>query len=79
MAQPIALRALCCHGSTQALRPLRVSSQPAYKRFSTTSRRGVKTTEMSREQLAAVRINPGRLWRDLHETCEWGKGERWGE
>jgi hypothetical protein len=47
--------------------------------FSTTSKRDVKTTEMSDEQLAAVNINRERLWRDLHSTCEWGKGERWGE
>ena len=34
---------------------------------------------MSEKQLAAIKINRERLWRDLHETCEWGKGERWGE
>jgi hypothetical protein len=39
----------------------------------------MKTTEMSEQQLAAVKINRERLWNDLHETSEWGKGERWGE
>ncbi|PSS06807.1 hypothetical protein M430DRAFT_37845 [Amorphotheca resinae ATCC 22711] len=34
---------------------------------------------MTEQQLAAVKIDRDRLWRDLHETCEWGKGERWGE
>jgi hypothetical protein len=34
---------------------------------------------MSEEQVAAVKINRERLWSDLHGTCEWGKGERWGE
>jgi hypothetical protein len=47
--------------------------------FSTTSRRNVRTTEMTDEQLAAAKIDRERLWKDLHSTCEWGKGERWGE
>ncbi|EHL01197.1 putative Uncharacterized hydrolase [Glarea lozoyensis 74030] len=34
---------------------------------------------MSESQLAALKIDRDRLWRDLHETCQWGKGERWGE
>jgi len=23
-------------------------------------------------------VNSERLWKDLHSTCEWGTGERWG-
>lgn len=34
---------------------------------------------MSEDEFAAVKINRKRLWRDLHETCQWGMGERWGE
>jgi hypothetical protein len=52
---------------------------PAYRSFSTTALRNMKTTEMTEQQLAGVKIDRDRLWRDLHETCEWGKGERWGE
>lgn len=34
---------------------------------------------MTDEQLAAVKIDRERLWKVLHSTCEWGKGERWGD
>jgi len=47
--------------------------------FSSTKVRDVRTTEMSESQFAEVKVNRQRLWRELHETCEWGKGERWGE
>ncbi|KAF8863548.1 amidase [Acephala macrosclerotiorum] len=33
---------------------------------------------MTDNEFAAVKIDRERLWRDLHTTCEWGKGERWG-
>ncbi|TVY49651.1 N-carbamoyl-L-amino-acid hydrolase [Lachnellula occidentalis] len=58
-------------GAISQIRPSRL--------FSFTQWRAIRTTEMSEQQLAAVKINRERLWRDLHETCEWGKGERWGE
>lgn len=35
--------------------------------------------EMSQKDLASLKIDGDRLMRDLHHTCEWGKGERWGE
>lgn len=25
-----------------------------------------------------VKVNPSRLMQSLHETCQWGTGERWG-
>ncbi|KAK3056424.1 hypothetical protein LTR09_002931 [Extremus antarcticus] len=34
---------------------------------------------MTREQLASLRINQDRLMHDIHSTCEWGKGEAWGD
>jgi hypothetical protein len=33
---------------------------------------------MSEEEVSGLRVKEDRLMRDLHETCEWGKGERWG-
>lgn len=33
---------------------------------------------MSEEEVGGLRVQEERLMRDLHETCEWGKGERWG-
>ncbi|KUJ18259.1 amidase [Mollisia scopiformis] len=46
--------------------------------FSATPWRLLRTTEMTDEQLASVRIDRQRLWKDIHTTCEWGKGEKWG-
>ncbi|KAK0107325.1 hypothetical protein ONS95_004019 [Cadophora gregata] len=34
---------------------------------------------MTDSQFRNVKINRERLWNDLHGTCEWGTGERWGE
>jgi hypothetical protein len=29
--------------------------------------------------LGSLKIKQDRLMADIHSTCEWGKGERWGE
>ncbi|KAI6717069.1 beta-alanine synthase [Diplocarpon mali] len=34
---------------------------------------------MSDAQFRNVKIDRERLWSDLHATCEWGRGKRWGE
>lgn len=44
-----------------------------------TQKRYLSNTEMTQKQLDDVKIDRDRLWKDLHHTCEWGKGERWGE
>ena len=46
--------------------------------FSTTAGMNIRTTEMTEEQLAGVKIDRSRLWEELHYTCQWGPGERWG-
>lgn len=33
---------------------------------------------MSEEELSGLTVQEDRLMSDLHETCEWGKGEKWG-
>lgn len=33
---------------------------------------------MSEEELGGIKVQQERLMRDIHETCEWGVGERWG-
>ncbi|KAJ6017358.1 Peptidase M20 [Penicillium sp. IBT 35674x] len=37
------------------------------------------TTEMSEADVSALRANKERLAIDLHESCKWGFGIRWGE
>lgn len=49
------------------------------KQFSTSRARDMRTTEMTDGDLKGIKIDRERLWKDLHTTCEWGKGERWGE
>lgn len=39
----------------------------------------LSVAEMSRKDLAGLRVDQNRLMNDIHSTCEWGKGERWGE
>ncbi|KAG9249048.1 hypothetical protein BJ878DRAFT_485857 [Calycina marina] len=62
----------------------RISSQPQrcqfHKRaFSISVGRRTSTVDMTEEDLAKVEIDRQRLWGELHKTCEWGVGERWGE
>ncbi|KAJ6090210.1 Peptidase M20 [Penicillium sp. IBT 16267x] len=37
------------------------------------------TTELSEAEVSALRANKERLANDLHESCQWGSGIRWGE
>lgn len=34
---------------------------------------------MNDEMLNDLKVNRARLMEDLHHTCQWGMGERWGE
>ncbi|CZT08772.1 related to n-carbamoyl-l-amino acid hydrolase [Rhynchosporium graminicola] len=46
---------------------------------SSTTTRVLRSSETTDSQFQSVKIDRQRLWNDLHETCEWGKGERWGD
>ncbi|PLB34551.1 M20 family metallo-hydrolase [Aspergillus candidus] len=37
------------------------------------------TTELSEAQVSALRANKDRLAKDLHHSCQWGSGIRWGD
>lgn len=39
----------------------------------------IRTKEMNDEHLQDLKVNQGRLMQDIHHTCQWGPGERWGE
>ncbi|EKD12818.1 uncharacterized protein L3040_006972 [Drepanopeziza brunnea f. sp. 'multigermtubi'] len=60
---------------------LRIGNHVIFQRSFSISRssRFPDTRTMSDAQYQSVKINRERLWRDLHETCQWGMGERWGE
>jgi hypothetical protein len=45
------------------------STSPTYKK---------ELAKMSEEEVSGLKVKEERLMRDLHETCEWGKGEVWG-
>jgi hypothetical protein len=34
---------------------------------------------MNDDLLLDLKVNQGRLMEDIHHTCQWGTGERWGE
>ena len=57
----------------------RVLRWPPQRHFASSQRTAIAVAEMRKEDLASLRINQGRLMEDIHSTCEWGKGERWGE
>lgn len=49
------------------------------RNFSYSPRWQIRTKEMNDELLRDLKVNQGRLMEDIHYTCQWGKGERWGE
>ncbi|CAI6264321.1 unnamed protein product [Periconia digitata] len=64
-------------GQEEALKAtLGITTQRA---FSSSPACLLHTREMNEEQLSSLRVDQERLMRDLHYTCQWGTGERWGE
>ncbi|KAF2199356.1 amidase [Delitschia confertaspora ATCC 74209] len=47
--------------------------------FSATPRWNLQTRDMNEEHLSSLRVNQCRLLEDIHYTCQWGTGERWGD
>ncbi|KAJ5574635.1 hypothetical protein N7450_008534 [Penicillium hetheringtonii] len=47
--------------------------------FSTTIHQNMFTSELSEADVSALRVNGDRLAKDLHHSCKWGFGIRWGD
>lgn len=47
--------------------------------FVSSPRWQIRTKEMNDDLLKDLKVNQARLMEDIHYTCEWGAGERWGE
>jgi hypothetical protein len=57
---------------------IRSSMNRHQKLSSTSSKANKELATMSEEELSGLKVREERLMKDLHETCEWGKGEVWG-
>ena len=57
----------------------RLSTQPIYHHFSTTSSRDLRSSELTPSLLSSLRANPSRLWDDIHSTASFGKGKPYGD
>ena len=53
--------------------------QDQTRSFSNSPRWQIRTKEMNDDLLRDLKVNQGRLMEDIHYTCQWGPGERWGE
>ncbi|APA16281.1 hypothetical protein sscle_16g110510 [Sclerotinia sclerotiorum 1980 UF-70] len=38
----------------------------------------IRNIDIKDDEIRIIKVNRERLWRELHYTCQWGKGERWG-
>jgi hypothetical protein len=47
--------------------------------FASSPRWKIRTKEMNDDLLKDLKVNQGRLMEDIHHTCQWGTGERWGQ
>jgi hypothetical protein len=79
----IAIRRAASAFALHLLRPRQTISNGCATRyarlFSNSARRSIAVAEMSDKDLGSLKIKQDRLMADIHSTCEWGKGERWGE
>ncbi|KAK8437039.1 N-carbamoyl-L-amino acid hydrolase [Phyllosticta citricarpa] len=65
--------------SPAAARPLLVS-RTRRRAFTTTPRPfALRAIEMSEQELRRLNVNGARLMDELHRTCAFGTGQRWGE
>jgi len=51
----------------------------ARRSFSTSLKWQISTSEMSEADLSSLKVKQGRLMSDIHYTCQWGTGARWGK
>lgn len=47
--------------------------------FSASWRQTMRSTELSETDVSALRANKDRMAKDLHHSCQWGYGIRWGK
>ncbi|CBF75566.1 hypothetical protein AN3707.2 [Aspergillus nidulans FGSC A4] len=59
--------------------PTRAPSSYLRRAFSVSSSLPMLSTELTEAQVSALRANKERLAEDLHHTCQWGYGIRWGD
>ena len=41
--------------------------------------RGFASSVEEDDYIPRLKVNRDRLMADIHYTCQWGKGERWGQ
>ncbi|KAH9815346.1 N-carbamoyl-L-amino acid hydrolase [Teratosphaeria destructans] len=46
--------------------------------FHATRRRSIAVLDFTEKNWSDLRIDQDRLMKDIHSTCRWGRGERWG-
>ncbi|TID12865.1 Zn-dependent exopeptidase [Venturia nashicola] len=86
MATTARLSPAACRFSRQSMRPRRhlfgtpFSIQSIRSRgFSASPSWQLHTRDMSESDMSSLRVDESRLMADLHWTCQWGTGERWGD
>ncbi|BCS13247.1 hypothetical protein ASPFODRAFT_146131 [Aspergillus luchuensis CBS 106.47] len=52
---------------------------PPRRAFSVTTTHTMLSTELTEAEVSALRANKERLAKDLHHSCQWGYGIRWGD
>ncbi|GFN18468.1 hypothetical protein AtubIFM56815_000205 [Aspergillus tubingensis] len=52
---------------------------PSRRAFSVTTTHTMLSTELTEAEVSALRANKERLAKDLHHSCQWGYGIRWGD
>lgn len=64
--------------------PVLQVTQPLFRQyiprpFSTSRYKAMLTTELSEAEVSVLKVDKERLARDLHHSCQWGYGIRWGK
>jgi len=56
-----------------------VTNAAARRSLSRSSQWQLHTKEMNEDMLRSLKVNRQRLMEDIHHTCKWGTGQRWGK
>lgn len=79
MERLIRARPTFCRLTRSRILPSKRDQYAVKRAFTCSQRWRMATSEMSSNDVAALKVKEDRLMKDIHYTCQWGPGEAWGE
>lgn len=65
--------------SATLINSLKIHAIAHRRGLSATACKHSQSVEADSQALNQLRVNRARLMNDIHYTCQWGQGQRWGK